>query len=76
MFYDYLISIGVNDNHIIKLALDDIKNKKYSNPEELYNFVESKIADNDMYYIRLTECLLINKEVPGSFSFSSTIKGC
>ena len=28
LFYDYLISIGVKEDHIIKLALDNIKNKK------------------------------------------------
>ena len=61
LFYDYLISIGVKEDHIIKLALDNIKNKKYRNPEELYNFVESKIADDDMYYVLLDEVQFVEE---------------
>lgn len=29
LFYNYLKEQGVDDSHIIKLALDDRKNKKY-----------------------------------------------
>ena len=29
LFYNYLKEKGVDDSHIIKLALDDRKNKKY-----------------------------------------------
>ena len=32
LFYKYLKEQGVDDNHIIKLALDDRKNKKYARP--------------------------------------------
>lgn len=39
LFYDYLISQEIDDSHIVKIALDDIANKKYRNPEELYNFI-------------------------------------
>ena len=35
--YDkYLRSIGVKDDEIIKLALDDYENRKYLDPDELY----------------------------------------
>ena len=61
LFYDYLISIGVKEDHIIKLALDNIKNKKYRNPEELYNFVENKIVDGDMYYVLLDEVQFVEE---------------
>ena len=29
IFYDYLISQGIDNNHIIKIALDDVLNEEY-----------------------------------------------
>ena len=43
LFCDYLISLGIGNSHIIKIALDDIANKKYRNHEELYNFIKKQI---------------------------------
>ena len=61
LFYDYLISQGIDSSHIIKLAFDDIANKKYRNPDELYNFVVSKISDSNMYYVLLDEVQLVSE---------------
>ena len=55
IFYNYLKEQGVDDYHIIKLALDDRKNKEYRNPDNLYNYVKSKIVDDKQYYILLDE---------------------
>ena len=63
LFYDYLISSGINKDHIITLALDDIKNKKYRNPDLLYEYVTSLIKDDEMYYILLDEVQLVNNFV-------------
>ena len=63
LFYDYLISSGINKDHIITLALDDIKSKKYRNPDLLYEYVTSLIKDDEMYYILLDEVQLVNKLV-------------
>lgn len=43
-FYKYLKEQGVDDNHIIKLALDDRRNKQYRNPDALCDYVYKKIA--------------------------------
>lgn len=55
LFDQYLRENGVPDDHIIKLALDDIANKQYRNPEALYNFVRQSIKDNSQYYVLLDE---------------------
>lgn len=55
LFYKYLKEKGVDDSHIIKLALDDRKNKKYRNPDKLYNYVYNQIVDDNPYYILLDE---------------------
>ena len=61
IFKNYLIESGVKENHIIKLELDKIENEKYLNPQELNNYIKSKIKDNDKYYILLDEIQLVDK---------------
>ena len=61
LFYNYLKEQGVDDSHIIKLALDDRKNKKYRNPDELCDYVHSKIVDEKPYYILLDEVQFVNE---------------
>ena len=39
IFKDYLLNDGVEENHIIKIDLDDIKNEKYLEPLELNNYI-------------------------------------
>lgn len=55
IYYDYLISIGVDANHIITLALDEIENIKYRNPIELGNYIRGLITDKKTYYVFLDE---------------------
>ena len=47
LFYKYLKEQGVDDSHIIKLALDDRKNKKYCNPDVLCDYVHEQIIDDE-----------------------------
>lgn len=61
LFYKYLKQQGVDDRHIIKLALDDRKNKQYRNPDELYNYVNSLIVDDKNYYILLDEVQYVDE---------------
>ena len=55
LFYKYLKEQGVEDSHIIKLALDDRRNKKYRDPDALCDFVHNQIVDDNNYYILLDE---------------------
>lgn len=55
IFKDYLIESGVKEDHIIKLDLDYIENKKYHNPMDLFNYVMNLIKDDKMYYVLLDE---------------------
>ncbi len=68
LFCDYLVKKGVKEDHIIAIALDDFGNKKLQNPDELYNYVKSKIVDNEEYYILLDEIQLVSE-------FESVING-
>lgn len=56
LFYEYLLSEGVRKEQIVKLALDDDKNRMYRNPDNLSEFLYSKITnENDKFYFLLDE---------------------
>lgn len=55
IFKDYLLDIGVDENHIIKLELDSIENEECTDPKKLYEYVMEKIVDKEIYYIILDE---------------------
>lgn len=59
LFRKHLITEGVPDNHIISLALDDYANKRFLNPDELYNYVRGRITDSSPYIILLDEIQLV-----------------
>ena len=47
LYHSYLNSIGINDDNIIELALDEARNAKYRNPLELDAYIRSKVAELD-----------------------------
>lgn len=71
LFYNYLISENVADDHIIKFAfdsaedllkigedpivLDNEKNDRKVDPKKFLNWILSRIKDNEMHYILLDE---------------------
>ena len=57
IFKNYLISSGIQENHIIKLDLDLIENSKYRDQMELFNYVMQKIVDKDMHYVLMIEVI-------------------
>ena len=59
IFNDYLMTQGVPEDHIIKIELDDRKNKKYRNPDAILDYIESLIVDDEDYYILLDEIQLL-----------------
>ena len=61
LFYNYLKEQGIDDNHIIKIAFDDRANKKYRDPDELYNYISSLIVDEEQYYVLLDEVQFVDE---------------
>lgn len=56
IYKDYLLSIGVEEDCIIELALDDDENIRYRNPLELGEYLRSRTKHKDKtYYIFLDE---------------------
>lgn len=61
LFYQYLLDSGVDEQHIIKIALDDRMNKKYRNPDVLCEYVHNEIRDEQIYYILLDEVQMVEE---------------
>ena len=55
IYYDYLKSQGIDDAHIIRLALDEKRNAKYRNSIYLDEYIQKQIKDEKKHYIFLDE---------------------
>lgn len=69
IFYQHLLSCGIDDAHIIRFAFDSAddlqkigespiamgKEKRGVNPEKFMAYVNSRLADDGMYYLLLDE---------------------
>ena len=60
LFIDYLKKLGVKEDHIISLNLESPE-YNFNDYMELYNYVNDKIKDNDMYYVFLDEVQVVDK---------------
>ena len=59
LFHDCLISKGVKENHIVKIALDDLMNEELREPHALLKHIRERIQDEGMYYVLLDEIQLV-----------------
>lgn len=59
LFHEYLISQGIDENHIIEVALDDRSNKELRDPDAILQYIKENIKDQQPYYILLDEIQLI-----------------
>ena len=61
LFHNHLLEEGVDEEHIIEVALDDRSNKELRNPDNMLKFVKEKIVDKQTYYIILDEVQLLDE---------------
>lgn len=54
LYIDYLKSIGIEDNHIISVNLENPDNE-FDTYKELYKYVKEQIKDKKQYYVFLDE---------------------
>ena len=60
LFKKHLIETGVPVDHIIKIEMDKLSNRKFhSDPEALDEYIRSFINDEGMYYLLLDEIQLV-----------------
>lgn len=59
LFSDWLKSNNVSESHIIKIDLENRRNKTLRDPDNLLDYIDSKMEDKDMYYIMIDEIQLV-----------------
>ena len=57
LFYDYLLASGVEEEHIITVALDDDTYVRLRDPDELSKYLRERIVDKEHYYILIDELI-------------------
>ena len=65
LFYEYLISQGIDDEHIIKIKLDQRRYYKFRNPITLCEYVESIVAkrNDEKFYLFIDEVQFTTKVI-------------
>ena len=54
IFVSYLEQQGITSDHIIKVDLEDFKNRDLRNPDNLYSYIENSIRDNENIFVTKT----------------------
>ena len=61
IFRNHLLSQGVQEDHIIGLALDDRQNKRLLNPDKLLDYIDAHVVnDGKTNYVILDEVQLVD----------------
>lgn len=55
IFKKYLLKNGVDEDHIIGIALDGIENEELRDPKICYQYVKTAVKDDESYYLLLDE---------------------
>ena len=61
LFSNYLLKEGVSEDHIIRIDLENRRNKELRDPDTLLNHLDSLMKDRDMYYILLDEVQMVDE---------------
>ena len=60
IYYDYLLSIGVNKENIIKINLEAKRNEGLRDADALYNAVVEQIVTDEKYYVLIDEIQFVD----------------
>ena len=55
LFKKYLLESGVDNDHIIEIALDGIENEELRDPQKCYQYIKDTMQDDQKYYLLLDE---------------------
>lgn len=61
LFWERLLSEGVDESHIVGIAFDTFENRRFRDPEVLYPYLKERIRDGGMYYVLLDEVQLLGE---------------
>ena len=55
LFKKYLLEIGIEQDHIIEIALDGIESEELRDPKKCYDYIKASVKDDRKYYLLLDE---------------------
>lgn len=55
LFKKYLLESGIDNEHIIEIALDSIENEELRDPKKCYQYIKDSMKDEQKYYLLLDE---------------------
>lgn len=61
LFADALTSEGVSPDHIVKINLEDRRNSRLRDPDNLLEYIDAQLVDDNMHYILLDEIQLVKE---------------
>lgn len=59
LFSSHLLQSGVGEDHVIKIDLENYKNRSLRKPDLLYAYVEAQLKDKLTYYLLLDEVQML-----------------
>ncbi|NCB43138.1 MAG: ATP-binding protein [Clostridia bacterium] len=75
IFKNYLLDNNIDEPYIISIQLDRIENKKYRKPENILEYINSLLIDDEKYYILLDEVQMLEEfeEVLNSLLYRANV---
>lgn len=61
IYYDYLLSVGIKEENIIRINLESICYKNLREPEKLFQYLDNLIKKDERYYIFIDEIQLLDQ---------------
>lgn len=61
IFSSWLKEQGIDDSHIIRINLEDRRNKWLRDPDELLKYIDGKLIDRNMHYVMIDEIQHVNE---------------
>lgn len=61
IYYDYLLSVGIKEENIIRINHESIRYKNLREPEKLFQYLDNLIKKDERYYIFIDEIQLLDQ---------------
>lgn len=61
LFAEWLKENGIDDRHIIRIDLENRRNRALRDPDMLLEYIDSQMTDDKMYYILIDEIQLVDE---------------
>jgi hypothetical protein len=61
IFTEWLKSHGTDEKHIVSIDLEDRRNQRLRDPDNLLEYIDSRITDSYMHYILIDEVQLVSE---------------